>query len=159
MAYALYGRKVFEAEVNGEKFTFTCYGQSTSYGFRHICTLGWNDTTVAKYIKSDIIAKACYYNRTWERFTYETVLNKGIENLDESKEVKEELRAILIEGKAQKEHEECEKFCKSFEALYNGLNEENKKHLKNGLGDNLIQTEEQAQAVMGVMKLMTVFQD
>lgn len=158
MAYALYGRKVFETEVNGKKFTFTCYGQSTSYGFRHICTLGWNDTTVAKYIKSDIIAKACYYNRTWERFTYETVLNKGIENLDESKETKEELKAILIEGKAQKEHEECEKFCKSFEALYNGLSEENKEHLKNGLGDNLIQTEEQANAVMGIMKIMTVLQ-
>ena len=158
MAYKLYGRKVFETEVNGQKFTFTCYGQSTSYGFRHICTLGYNNTTVAKYIKDDIIAKACYYNRTWERFTYETVLNKGIENLDESKEVKEELKAILIEGKAQKEHEECEKFCKSFETLYNGLTEENKQHLKNGLGDNLIQTEEQANAVMGIMKLMTVLQ-
>lgn len=158
MAYKLYGRQVFETEVNGKKFTFTCYGQGTSYGFRHICTLGWNDTTVAKYIKSDIIAKATYYNRTWERFTYETVLNKGIENLDESKEVKKELKEILIEGKAQKEHEECERFCKSFEALYNGLTEENKQHLKNGLGDNLIETEEQANAVMGIMKLMTVLQ-
>lgn len=156
----LYGREVFRATTkDGQDFTFTCYGQSTSYGFRHICTLGWNDTTVVKYIKSDIIAKACYYNRTWERFKYETVLSRGIENLDEPKEVKEELKAILIEHKAQKEHEECERFCKSFEALYNGLTEENKEHLKNGLGDNLIQTEEQAQAVMGVMKLMTVFQN
>ncbi len=158
MAYKLYGRQLFETEVNGQKFTFTCYGQGTSYGFRHICTLGYNNTTECKWIKDKIIAKATYYNRTWERFTYETVLNKGIENLDESKEVKEELKAILIEGKAQKEHEECEKFCKAFETLYNGLNEENKEHLKNGLGDNLIQTEEQANAVMGIMKLMTVLQ-
>lgn len=154
----LYGRQTFSAEVNGVEYEFTCYGQSTSYGFRHVCYRGINNTTNAKSIKKNLIAKACYYNRTWERFTYETVLNKGIENLNESKETKEELKAILIEGKAQKEHEECERFCKSFETLYNGLTEENKEHLKNGLGDNLIQTEEQANAVMGIMKLMTVLQ-
>lgn len=158
MAYKLYGRKVFETEVNGKKFTFVCYGQGTSYGFRHVCYRGINNTTNAKSIKKNLIAKACYYNRTWERFTYETVLNKGIENLYETEEVKKELKEILIEGKAQKEHEECERFCKSFETLYNGLTEENKEHLKNGLGDNLIETEEQANAVMGIMKLMTVLQ-
>ena len=154
----LYGRQVFRATVNGKEFVFTCYGQDTSYGFRHICTLGWNDTTVAKYIKSDIIAKSCYYNRTWESFKYETVLNKGINNLDESEEVKAQLKAILIDKTAQDEHERCEKEVQAFQSLWNGLNEENKEHIKNGLGDNLIQTEEQAQAVMGIMKIMTVLQ-
>ena len=159
MAYKLYGRQVFRAEVNGIEFTFTCYGQSTSYGFRHICTLGYNDTTVARYVKDDIIAKACYYNRTWESFKYETVLRKGIENLNESKEVKQKLHDILIDGKADEEHEKAEKDIQNFENLWNGLTDKNKDHIRNGLGENGIQSEEQAKAVMGIMALMNIMQD
>lgn len=159
MAYALYGRQVFRAEVNGEQFTFTCYGQGTSYGFRHICTLGFNDTTVAKYIKDKIIAKACYSNRTWESFKYETVLRKGINNLDVANEVKEQLKAILIDKTAQEEHERCEAQVKAFENLWNGLSDKNKEHIRNGVGENGLQSEEQADMVMGVMKAMTLLQD
>ena len=159
MAYALYGRQVFRAEVNGEQFTFTCYGQGTSYGFRHICTLGFNDTTVARYVKDDIIAKACYYNRTWESFKYETVLRKGINNLDVADEVKEQLKAILIDKTAQEEHEKCERQVKAFETLWNGLSEQNKEHIRNGVGENGLQSEEQAQVVMGVMQMMTLLQN
>lgn len=159
MAYKLYGREVFRATTkDGQDFTFTCYGQGTSYGFRHICTLGWNDTDVAKYVKDDIIAKATYYNRTWERFKYETVLRKGIENLDEPKEVKQELKAILIDKTAQEEHEKCERQVKAFESLWNGLSEKNKEHIRNGVGENGIQTEKQADVVMGVMQMMTLLQ-
>ena len=159
MAYALYGRQVFRAEVNGKEFIFTCYGQGTSYGFRHICCEGFSDTTVARYVKDDIIAKACYYNRTWESFKYETVLRKGIENLYESDEVKAKLKAILIDKTAQDEHERAEQQVKTFENLWNGLNEKNKEHIRNGLGDNLIQTEEQAHAVMGIMAIMNLMQE
>ena len=159
MAYALYGRQVFRAEVNGKDFIFTCYGQGTSYGFRHICCEGFSDTTVARYVKDDIIAKACYYNRTWESFKYETVLRKGIENLYESDEVKAKLKAILIDKTAQDEHERAEQQVKTFENLWNGLNEKNKEHIRNGLGDNLIQTEEQAHAVMGIMAIMNLMQE
>lgn len=159
MAYKLYGRQVFRATVNGTEYNFTCYGQGTAYGFRHICTLGFNDTTVCAYVKGDIIAKACYYNRTWERFKYETVLARGIENLDEPKEVKEELHAILIDGKAQEEHEKCEQQVKAFENLWNGLNEKNKEHIRNGLGEQGLVSEEQANAVMGIMTVMNLLQD
>lgn len=159
MAYKLYGREVFRATTkDGQEFTFTCYGQSTSYGFRHICTLGYNNTTECKWIKDKIIAKATYYNRTWERFKYETVLERGIENLYESDEVKQELKDILIEKKAQKEHEECERQVKAFETLYNGLSEKNKEHIRNGVGENGIQSEEQAKVVIGVMQMMTLLQ-
>ena len=159
MAYKLYGREVFRATTkDGQEFTFTCYGQSTSYGFRHICTLGLNNTDVAKYIKDDIIARVSWSNRTWESFKYETVLRKGIENLYESDEVKQELKDILIEKKAQEEHEECERQVKAFESLWNGLSEKNKEHIRNGVGENGIQTEEQANVVMGVMQVMTLLQ-
>ena len=56
MAYKLYGRQVFEAEVNGKKYTFTCYSQNTSYGFTHVCTEGYNNTTERKWIRNRIIA-------------------------------------------------------------------------------------------------------
>ena len=158
MAYKLYGRQVFETEVNGKTYTFTCYGQSTSYGFRHICTLGYTNTTKCEYIKHKIIAKATYYNRTWESFEYETVLRKAIENLDETKEVKEKLHKILIERTAEEEHEKCERQVKAFENLWNGLSDENKEHIKNGVGENGIQSEEQANAVMAVMGLMSLMQ-
>lgn len=158
MAYKLYGRQVFEAEVNGKTYTFTCYGQSTSYGFRHICTLGYNDTTKQEYIKRDIIAKVVYINRTWESFPYETVLRKAIQNLDETKEVKEKLHEILIERTAEEEHEKCERQIKAFENLWNGLSDENKEHIRNGVGENGIQSEEQADTVMAVMGLMTLMQ-
>lgn len=158
MAYKLYGRQVFEAEVNGKKYTFTCYSQNTSYGFTHVCTEGYNNTTERKWIRSRIIAKACYYNRTWESFQYETVLRKGIENLCEPQEVKDKLYAILITKTAQDEHEKVEKEVKAFEALWNGLSEENKQHIRNGVGENGIQSQEQADMVMGVMKAMTAFQ-
>ena len=154
----LSNRKVFTAQVNEKEFTFTCYTYSSGYGFKHICTEGLNNTADKRAIKEDIIAKACYQNRTWERFTYETVLNKGINALAESKEVKEKLKAILIDGKAETEHEACEKQVQAFQKLWEGLSAENKEHVKNGLGDSLIQTEEQANAVMGIMKLMTVMQ-
>ena len=158
MAYKLYGRQVFEAEVNGKKYTFTCYSQNTSYGFTHVCTEGYNNTTERKWIRSRIIAKACYYNRTWESFQYETVLRKGIENLCEPQEVKDKLHAILITKTAQDEHEKVEKEVAEFETLWNGLSETNKQHIRNGVGENGIQSQEQADMVMGVMKAMTVFQ-
>ena len=158
MAYKLYGRQVFRAEVNGQEYVFTCYGQDTSYGFRHICTEGFNNTTNCSYIKRDIIAKACYYNRTWEEFTYQTVLRKGIENLSAPKEVKEELNRILIKREADKRREQAEKEVKAFETLWNGLSEANKQHIRNGVGENGIQSKEQADMVVGVMKAMTAFQ-
>ena len=158
MAYALYGREVFRAEVNGKQYTFTCYSQSTSYGFRHICTLGYSDTTVARYVTGDIIAKACYYNRTWERFKYETVLRKGIDNLNETQEVKDKLVAILIDHKAEKEHEECERQVEAFKNLWDGLSETNKEHIRRGVGENGITSDDQARAVMGVMAIMNLMQ-
>ena len=110
-------------------------------------------------IKDKIIAKATYYNRTWESFKYETVLRKGIENLDVDKGTREQLKAILIDKTAQEEHERCEKQIKAFETLWNGLSEQNKQHIRNGVGENGIQTEEQADTVMGVMQMMALLQD
>ena len=141
-----------------EKYTFTCYTQSTSYGFRHIATLGHNNTTTCKYIKNDIMAKCCYTNRTWECFKYETVLNKAINNLEAPKDIKKKLKAILIDKTETEVRAEAENFLEDFKNTFESLSDKNKQHVRNGLGDNLITSEEQAKGVLSVMKMMNAFE-
>lgn len=155
MAYKLYAREQFKAtDSKGKQWVFTCYTQNTSYGFRHIATLGYNDTTNCSYIKKDILAKCCYYNRTWECFRYETVLRKAIDNLSTDKQTKEELKTILIDKKELEVRAETEAFLKDFEATYNSLSDTNKEILAKSPA---ITSEEQANAVLGVMKMMNAF--
>ena len=155
MSYKYYGRTVFETEIDGKKYSFTCFGQDTSYGFRHVCFEG-NNIYYPEHAKRYLLNKCCYYNRTWECFQYQTVLRGAIEKLNIDKQIKEDLKTVLIDRKELEIHEECEKWTKDFEDTWNSLSEENKQHVKNGLGDNLLQTEEQAKAVLGIMKFMNV---
>lgn len=56
-----------------DKYEITCTSEKTRYGFRHLANLyrtGLSGTTVL--VEK---AKECYYNRTWESFEYETVIN------------------------------------------------------------------------------------
>lgn len=150
MSYKLYGREVFEANVNGVNYVFTCYGQDTRYGFRHIVTRGYNDTTDASCVRYDIIAKACYYNRTWERFRYESVLRSAIEKVTKDEEIRKVLHNVIIEKKAKEEHEKCEAMFGAFKTLYDGLSDTNKDKLK----DTFITSEAQARLVMLEMAMM-----
>ena len=97
MAYKLYDRQVFTTTINNIQYVFTCYTQNTSYGFRHICTEGFNNTENVKCIKSDILSKCCYYNRTWECFRYQTVLRAAIDSLYIPKQDKELLKSIVCD--------------------------------------------------------------
>lgn len=161
MAYALRNREVFRAEVEGKQYTITCYTQSTSYGFRHVACEGFSDTTEFRWIKRNLLAKATYYNRTWERFQYETVLRNAIQNLDTTKEVKQELHDILIEHKAQKAREDAENFINSFKAIHESLNQENKDSLARMVGNlpnGMITADEQAQSIKGIATIMSLMQ-
>ena len=62
-------------------YKVTCRSERTRYGFRHLATLTDNNFNVVGR------SKACYYNRTWESFTYETVIRQvlqGCKDFDES---------------------------------------------------------------------------
>ena len=50
-----------------------CNSERTRYGFRHLATLHIDGQEIAK-------AKRCYYNRTWERYKFESVLKLLAEN-------------------------------------------------------------------------------
>lgn len=45
-----------------------------------------------------------------------------------------------------------------FTSLWNELSDKNRQHVRNGLGDNLLQTEDQAKSVIAVMRLMVAMQ-
>jgi len=49
------------------EYNIVCNWENTKYGFRHLAVLHKNGFEIAR-------DKACYYNRTWERFEFETVL-------------------------------------------------------------------------------------
>jgi hypothetical protein len=51
----------------GNGLTIECRSERTRYGFRHMAVARMGLHEVAK-------SKACYYNRTWERFEFESVI-------------------------------------------------------------------------------------
>ena len=144
MAYKKYNYKDFTCKVNDKTYVFRCWAENTKYGFRHLC-LNFDDLGYAKYT-----SKATYYNRTWERFTYETVLKKAIEQLP--KEERQAVYDILIEGKAEQVKKECDNFFNDFKKEYEKLPQSTKETLKN----TTITNEEQAKTLLMGMKMLNI---
>ena len=137
----------FTAKVNGNEVTFRCYTTWTRNGFCHTAHyVGWdydiNDT------------KASYYNRTWERFTYESVLKRAIDKLPT--DVRQQVYDQIIDHKAAEEEQKAEEQFESFKALHEGLSEENKERLANSGIE--MHSEADVKGVMGLMALMTLMQ-
>lgn len=145
MAVKQYDVRYFSAKVNGKEIEFRCYTTDTRSGFCHTAHyVGWD------YDLTD--TKASYYNRTWERFEYESVLKRAIDKLPA--DIQKEVYAQIIEGKAAEEEKQAEEMVKSFEALHSALSTENKERLANSGIE--IHSEEDAHAVMGLMALMNL---
>jgi hypothetical protein len=147
MAVKQYDTRYFTAKVNGKEISFRCYTTDTRSGFCHTAHyIGW------EYDLTD--TKASYYNRTWERFEYESVLKKAIEKLPT--DVRQQVYDQIIDHKAAEEEKQAEDMFNSFKGLYDGLNEENKERLANS-GIEITNTA-QAKGVMGLMALMQIMQ-
>lgn len=147
MASKQYDIQYFTAKVNGEEIEFRCYTTNTRSGFCHTAHLmGW------KYEITD--TKASYYNRTWERFEYESVLKRAIEKLPN--DIQQAVYDQIIDHKAAEEEKQAEDMFKSFKDLHDGLNEENKERLANSGIE--ITNAAQAKGVMGLMTLMQIMQ-
>jgi len=148
MASKQYDIQYFTAKVNGEEIEFRCHTTNTRCGFCHTAHLmGW------RYDITD--TKASYYNRTWERFEYESVLRYAIEKLP--KDIQQAVYDQIIDHKAVEEEKRAEDMLNSFKGLYDGLNEENKERLANSGIE--IADAAQAKGVMGLMALMRIMQD
>jgi len=72
--------------LNSE-YNVVCNWQNTRYGFRHLAVLHKNGFEIAR-------EKCCYYNRTWERFEFETVINKVIRDNFTGQEQKDFLEIV-----------------------------------------------------------------
>lgn len=62
-----------------EKYEIVCESERTRYGFRHLATMFRNGVDIAD-------AKCCYYNRTWERYEFQSVILNVIKKADLSEE-------------------------------------------------------------------------
>lgn len=143
MSYKYCDYRHFKADINGNNYHFTCCAQNTSYGFRHLC-----------FYQNRLISKACYYNRTWESFEYETVLRKAINKLDVSALEKELLKKQLIDRVSQEEHERCEKVFNDFMEVWNKTSQHTKDTLSNsGLH---LETLEDAENLTKSLKLLNI---
>ena len=147
MAVKQYDIRYFSAKVNGKEIEFRCYTTDTRCGFCHTAHyVGWdyeiNDT------------KASYYNRTWERFEYESVLKRAIEKLPT--DVRQQVYDQIIDHKAAEEEKKAEEMVEKFQQLHAGLSDENKERLANSGIE--IHSEGDAKAVMGLMALMSLMQ-
>ena len=137
----------FSAKVNGNEITFRCYTTWTRNGFCHTAHYtGWD------YSLTD--TKASYYNRTWERFEYESVLKRAIEKLP--KDIQQAVYDQIIDHKAAEEEKKAEDMFNSFKTLHDGLSDENKERLANSGIE--ITDAAQAKGVMGLMALMRIMQ-
>jgi hypothetical protein len=63
--------------ANGNEYEFVNSSRNTRTGFAHDTTLFKNDREIGR-------ATAIYYNRTWECYTYQTVMQRAINNIIEN---------------------------------------------------------------------------
>ena len=71
-----------------DKMTISCHAESTRYGFRHLAHLMVNGCSTGDS------AKACYYNRTWERFEFQSVIRELAEKAHVSDEDRAAIHAV-----------------------------------------------------------------
>lgn len=147
MAVKQYDFRYFNAKVNGKDIEFRCYTTDTRNGFCHTAHyVGWD------YSLTD--TKVSYYNRTWERFEYESVLKRAIDKLPT--DVRQQVYDQIIDGKAAEEAKKADEQFEAFKNLHDSLSPENKERLANSGIE--IHTEEDARGVMGLMALMKIMQ-
>lgn len=82
---------------------------------------------------------------------------KKLETIESLKNQIDFLKEVLGTSEAEETEEKTDWF-EEFQTCWNELSEANKEHVRKGLGDNLIQSEEQAKTVTAVIKSMLLMQ-
>lgn len=159
--YWSYDTKLTDTYKGYRIFNNTFYSMTTrkhqsdcKYGLSYEIELtqcGYGDWDCVKSIQNEID----YIEAQLKTLETKRNTQKKLETVKQLTEQKEFLENLISDEQEQKTDLDIDEF----ETLWNGLTEKNKQHIRNGLGDNLIQTEEQAKAVTSVMKMMTLFQN
>lgn len=140
-----------------KEFEIVCEYKKTRNGFKHTATLCENGSSIYN-------TKICYLNRTWESFTYESILNKVIEANFTGKELKKYLKVIQLGRlKENKQNKSVSLACAMGDILCKDKKEKNKWNKKmlntiQGLDfpedfDNLPE-EEKERRIKGVLKII-----
>lgn len=149
MAQITNRKNFYFSTLNGEDLMIYCETYEYYNGWGHRATIVCDGNKWPNFTK-----RQTYYNRTWESFTYETVLKKVIDYYYNLKSQKNDKRFILkqIESIAKNEQEKCEAWLKDFTKKYNSLSEETKETLRKK--DIVFNTQEEAETVINTALLI-----
>lgn len=129
----------FNFLVNGKEIDIRCYSTDTRNGFCHHAMCGDEHTRIS------------YYNRTWERFEYESVLKSAADKF--SKDAAAQIRK-QIDDIAEHKRQKCEEDLKRFEGLYNSLSDNAKGILaRSGVQ---VHNDDDVRFVEGIMGAMSI---
>lgn len=76
-----------------EYTSIECGWQNTRYGFRHLAVLSGGGA----YVKT----KACYYNRTWESYEYQSVVHAAIRKAFKKEEAEKYIAQVDAQAKGE----------------------------------------------------------
>lgn len=126
--------------VDTKSLHIICATYNTRSGFAHECSIYSSDGKRWEFHIN-------YYNRTWESFDYESLLQRAASKI--SVAYAEEIREY-IRNRNDEERKRAESMFESFKRLHDKLTDEQKESLKSVT----IHDESEARAVMGVMACM-----
>ena len=91
----------------GEGYQVNCWSENTRYGFRHLCELTHNLNRIGK-------SKACYYNRTWEAYEFQSVIHQAIQAVFDN-------RTRAQQKKGQEINPLVKQYCDEIDARARGI--------------------------------------
>lgn len=139
-----YSRQSFTKTVNGQERTIRCYTTKTRNG--------WCQHTIMWYGEKLFEGRASYVNRPWESFEYETALTNLINKLPKAD--RDAYMKAFVEDYGKQVHDESKKQVERFKKLHDSLSDSAKEFFAEHTPT--IETEQQAETVMGLMALASV---
>ena len=137
--------------LNGGELTINCFIYETQHNWGHRCHVYLNGADWGEY-------KITYYNRTWERFKFESLLYKVINSIYANKrdQVANEFLSKQVEAIAIREREACQAWINSFQTVWNGLSDETKKTIQEK--NIIVHTTEEADTVLAGLKVLKLLE-
>ena len=135
----------YTKNIDGVDRTIRCWTTDTRCGFCHHAQMSYGG--------EPLTARVSYINRTYESFRYETCIKRLLDKLP--KRDRELYKKRFIEKQCKEEHERCEAFVSAFKAEHDKLPQSQKDILAKNAP--MMESEEQAQAMLNTMRMMNVF--
>ena len=137
--------------ITTENFTAFCNVYNNRSGFVHECRLELKTPQPLKN-GSFLIAthgKSQYYNRTWESYEFESVINKAIRNLP--KNLQEQAQKEF-EEEAKKESAKWDSMFNAFQQNFNSLKDSQRESIRKHVDH--VETPAQFEAVGAIVGMM-----